>query len=219
MKGFCRGPATYGSGSSWTRLPPRNRVTPDSSFFLIRRTNKCYAYPRSRRRMKFLFLLWIAIGGIVDVSIWATAGWCLVYSFSNISWLQCFWISLACYFVGNHSFVKFLRTRTSEDCFSYIRRESLLVGLSIISAPVISILPTVAVIVLLSLLQVWTKLETHWLHTWLLVTCLVYILLRVREARKMALQAKSQLSPGPGNIRKPRQKAARGSRSRRVIDV
>ncbi len=169
--------------------------------------------------MKFLFLLWIAIGGIVDVSIWATAGWCLVYSFSNISWLQCFWISLAFYFVGNHSFVKFLRTRTREDCFSYIRRESLLVGLSIISAPVISILPTVAVIVLLSLLQVWTKLETHWLHTWLLVTCLVYILLRVREARKMALQAKSQLSPGPGNIRKPRQKAARGSRSRRVIDV
>jgi hypothetical protein len=219
MKGFCRGPATYGSGSSGTRLPPRNRVTPDSSFFLIRRTNKCYAYPRSRRRMKFLFLLWIAIGGIVDVSIWATAGWCLVYSFSNISWLQCFWISLAFYFVGNHSFVKFLRTRTREDCFSYIRRESLLVGLSIISAPVISILPTVAVIVLLSLLQVWTKLETHWLHTWLLVTCLVYILLRVREARKMALQAKSQLSPGPGNIRKPRQKAARGSRSRRVIDV
>ena len=169
--------------------------------------------------MKFLFLLWIAMAGIFDASIWATAAWCVLYSFSSVSWLQCFWISLAIHFIGNLSCIKYISTHTREDFFSYIRRESMLVGLFIVSAPIISILPTAAAIVLLSLLQVWTKLETHWLHTWLLVTCLVYILLRVREARKMALQAKSQLSPGPGNIRKPRQKAARGSRSRRVIDV
>jgi hypothetical protein len=74
-----------------------------------------------------------------------------------------------------------------------MRRESRLVGLSIISAPIISILPTVAAIVLLSFLQVWTNLETHWLHTWLFVTCLVYILLRAREMRRMALQANSKL--------------------------
>jgi hypothetical protein len=160
--------------------------------------------PTFQAPMKFLFLFWIAIRGILDVSIEATAAWCALYSFSSVSWLQCFWIILAVHFVGNLSFVKIVRTQTREDCFAYIRRESMLVGLSIISAPILAILPTVAVIVLLSLLQVWTNLETHWLHTWLLVTCLAYILLRVREARKMALRAKSQRSQSPGSIWKTR---------------
>jgi hypothetical protein len=176
--------------------------------------------------MKFLFLFWIAIRGILDVSIGATAAWCALYSFSNVSWLQCFWIILAIHFVGNLSLITIIRTQTREDCFAYIRRESMLVGLSIISAPILAILPTVAVIVLLSLLQVWTNLETHWLHTWLLVTCLAYILLRAREARKMALRAKSQRSQSPKNVWKPSgenfgsaPKAPQSPRSRRVIDV
>jgi hypothetical protein len=154
--------------------------------------------------MKFLFLFWIAIRGILDVSIGATAAWCAIYSFSSISWLQCFWIILAIHFVGNLSFVKTVRTQTREDCFPYIRREAMLVGLSIISAPILAILPTVAVIVLLSLLQVWTNLETHWLHTWLLVTCLVYHLLRGREMRRMGLHPKSQPLQRPGSIWKLR---------------
>jgi hypothetical protein len=199
--------------------------------------------------MKFLFLLWIAIRGILDVSIGATAAWCALYSFSTVSWLQCFWVILAIHFVGNLSFAKLIRIQTREDCFSYIRRESMLVGLSIISAPILSILPTVAVIVLLSLLQVWTKLETHWLHTWLLLTCLAYTFLRVREARKMALRTSSPGSiwkvrfdsiarfgakdaveqphpegwPGsrkpPGKIPRSAPKTAQAPRSRRVIDV
>jgi hypothetical protein len=153
--------------------------------------------------MKFLFLLWITMEGIFDASIWATAVWCMLYSFSNVSWLQCFWISLAIHFVGSLS-VRYIRTYTRGDCFSYIRRESKLIGICIISAPILSILPTVGAIVLLSLLQIWTNLETHWLHTWLLVTCLVYNLCRVREARKMALQVNNQLFQRSGRIWKLR---------------
>jgi hypothetical protein len=150
--------------------------------------------------MKFLFLLWIAMASIFDASVWATAAWCVLYSFSNVSWLQCFWISLAIHLVGNLSFIKYISTRRREDFFSCIRRESMLVGLFIVSAPIISILPTAAAIVLLSLLQVWTNLETHWLHTWLLVTCLVYNLLRGRGTRRMALQAESKFLKSPGSI-------------------
>jgi hypothetical protein len=160
--------------------------------------------------MKFLFLFWIAIRGILDVSIGATAAWCAIYSFSSVSWLQCFWIILAIHFVGNLSFVKTVRTQTREDCFAYIRRESMLVGLSIISAPILAILPTVAVIVLLTLLQVWTNLETHWLHTWLFVACVVYNLSRGSGKRRMAvpndfLQSDSsmwELRPSRGIIAK-----------------
>ena len=204
--------------------------------------------------MKFLFLLWIAMVGIFDASIWATAAWCVLYSFTTVSWLQCFWISLAIHFIGSFSFVKYIRNHNREDCFSSIRREAKLIGLSIISAPILSILPTVGAIILLSLVQVWTNLETHWLHAWLLVTCLVYNLCRVREARKMAFPANSQLFQRSGTIWKlrrdpsarirakdtggqapredrpgsrkspakfagPPQKAARGPRSVRVIDV
>jgi hypothetical protein len=143
--------------------------------------------------MKFLFLLWIAMVGIFDASILATAAWCGLYSFSTVSWLQCFWISLAIVFIGSLSFRKYITTHAREDCFSYIRRESKLIFLSIIFAPILSILPTAGAILLLSFLQVWTNLETHWLHSWLLVTCLVYNLCRVREARKMALQVNNQL--------------------------
>ena len=74
-----------------------------------------------------------------------------------------------------------------RDCFSYVRIESMLVGLSIVHAVIISILPTIAAIVLLSLLEVWTHLETHWLHTWLFVACVVYNLSRGSGKRRMAV--------------------------------
>jgi hypothetical protein len=154
--------------------------------------------------MKVLFLLWMAIGSIFSACVWATAAWCVLYSFTSVSWLQCFWVCLAIRLVGNLSFATYISTHTKEDCFSYMRREATLVGLSIIFAPIISILPTVAAIVLLSLLQVWTNLETHWLHTWLLVTCLVYHLLRGREMRRMGLHPKSQPLQRPGSIWKLR---------------
>src|SRR6266550_767242 len=128
--------------------------------------------------MKFLFLLWITVRATFDASVWATAVWCLLYSFINVLWLQCFWIFLAIHFIGNLSSVRHISIHTRQDCFSYMRLESMSVGLSIFCAPIISILPTVAAIVLLSFLQVWTNLETHWLHTWLFVTCVVYNLLR-----------------------------------------
>jgi hypothetical protein len=157
--------------------------------------------------MKFLFLLWITIRGIFDASVWATAVWCLLYSFTNVLWLQCFWIFLAIHLIGNLSFWKYICTQTRRDCFSYLRLDLMFVGLSILYAPIISILPTVAVIVLLSFLQVWTDLETHWLHTCLFVTCVVYNVLRVREKRRMALPARSA------------QKAVNRCRSVRVIDA
>jgi hypothetical protein len=154
--------------------------------------------------MKFLFLLWIAMAGIFDASAWATAAWCLLYLFINVSWRQCFWITLAIHLVGSLFFVKYIEAQTREGCLSYIRRKSKLLVLYIASAPILSILPTVAAIGLLSLLEFWTQLETHWLHTWLLVTCLVFILLRASEARKVVLKVNSQLLQRPGSIWKLR---------------
>jgi hypothetical protein len=143
--------------------------------------------------MKFMFLLWIAIRSTFDAFVWATAAWCLLYSFTNVLWLQCFWIFLAIHFIENLSLVKYSSSHTRRDCFSYMRLESILVCLSILYAPIISILPAVGAILLLSLLQAWTNLETHWLHTWLFVTCVVYNLLRGREKRRMAVHASSTL--------------------------
>jgi hypothetical protein len=196
--------------------------------------------------MKFLFLLWIAIRGAFDASVWATAVWCLLYSFTGVRWPQCFWIFLAIHFIGNLRFWKYTSTHTREDCFSYMRLESILFGLSIMYTPVISILPIVGAILLLSLLQAWTNLETHWLHTCLFVSCVVFNLLRGRDKRRMALNANNNLAQGHRNIwnrtdpgarmveknvvgqphgevwngsQEARGKAAKGYRSPRVIDV
>src|SRR5580704_2585916 len=136
--------------------------------------------------MRILFLLWITIRGTFEASVWATAVWCSLYSFTNILWLQCFWVFMPIHFIWNISFVAYVRTHTKQDCLFYMRQESMLVGLSIIHAIIISILPTIAAIVLLSLLEVWTKLETHWLHTWLFVACVVYHLSRRSRKRRMA---------------------------------
>ena len=141
--------------------------------------------------MKFLFLLWITIRGSFDAAIWATAVWCLLYSFPNVSWQQCFWVFLAFHIIGNLPAVKFINTHARQECFSYMRHDSRLAVLSIISAPLISIIPTAGAIVLLTFLQTWTSLETHWLHTWLFVTCIVYLLLKGREKRRIARPSKS----------------------------
>ena len=168
--------------------------------------------------MKFLFLIWIAIGGIFNASVGATAAWCVLYSFSSVSWLQCFWIFLAIRFFGNLSFATYISTHTKEDCFSYLCREATLVGLSAIFAPIIATVPTVAAIVLLSLLQVWTNLETHWLHTWLLVTCLVYHLLRSREMRRMGLHPNSKPLQRPRSIWKLRMDPGAGIMAKGVVE-
>jgi hypothetical protein len=141
---------------------------------------------RATQLMKFLFLLWMAIRSIFDAAVWATAGWCILYSFTNVLWWQCFGIFLAIHFLWNWSFVKYVSTHTKRDCFFYTRSESISVGCAIIHALILSIIPTVVAIILLSLLEVWTNLETHWLHTWLFVACLVYILSRAGGKRRMA---------------------------------
>jgi hypothetical protein len=139
------------------------------------------------QRMKFIFLLWITIRGTFDASVWATAVWCILGYFSNVLWLQCFGISIAIHLILNWPFVDYTRIHTKEDCLIYMRRESLLVGFAIMLAPILSTLPTIAAILLLSMLQVWTHLETHWLHTWLFVACIVYNLARSSGTRRMAV--------------------------------
>ena len=132
-------------------------------------------------------LLWITIRGTFDASAWATAVWCILGYFSNVLWLQCFAISIAIHLIWNWPFVEYTRIHTKEDCLIYMRRESMLVGFAIMLAPILSIIPTIAAIVLLSMLEVWTHLETHWLHTWLFVACVVYNLVRSRGRRRMAV--------------------------------
>ena len=196
--------------------------------------------------MKFLFLLWITIRSAIDAAAWATAVWCLLYTFPNVLWLRCFGVFLTIHFIGNLSFVKYIRTHTRQDCFSYMRRESVFVGLSILSAPIIAIIPAIAAILLLSCLQAWTTLETHWLHTLLFVTCVVYNLVSGREKRRVAPHGSTELLQrhtwkpriDPKDVveqphceewvgsRDPQSKVARwaqgaanDSRSERVIDV
>src|ERR1700730_17519900 len=64
---------------------------------------------------------------------------------------------------------------------------------------------TVAAILLLSVLQIWTNLETHWLHTLLFVACVVYNCSRTRGRRRLAVLANTrsdqeQRPPGRGRM-------------------
>ena len=152
--------------------------------------------------MKFLPLLWITIRSALDAAAWATALWCLIYSFGSILWLQFFGVCLVIHLIGNLSLAKYLSSQSSQDCFLYMRRESALIGVSVLCAPIIAVLPTIAAILFLSYLQAWTNLETHWLHTLLFVTCTVYLLLGAREKRRTALR-----------------RASNSPRSMRVIDI
>ena len=154
-------------------------------------------------RIKFLFLLWIIIRSAFDAAVSATAAWCILYSFTKVLWPQCFWAFLAIHFIWDLSLVKYLRTHTRQDCFLYLRLESISVVLSIIHGLILSILPTIAVIVFLSLLEVYTGLETHWLHNWLLVACVIYVLSRGRGRRRMALRV-NDFSQSQPHVRKDR---------------
>jgi hypothetical protein len=166
--------------------------------------------------MKILFLLWIAIRGAFDASVWATAVWCLLYSFTNILWVQFFWIFLAFHFIENLFLARYVSTHTGRDCLSSIRLELISIGLSFLHTAIVAILPTVAAIVFLSFLQAWTNLETHWLHTCLFVTCVVYILLRGHEKRRIARQAKRSLSQRPGSLGKRRSYSEAGFEAKEV---
>ena len=151
----------------------------------------------SSQPMKFVFLLWITIRGTFDASVWGTAVWCILSYFTNVLWLQCFCVFIPIHFIWNMSSIEYVRTHTNQDCLFYLRLESTLVGFAIILALVTSIIPTLAAILFLSLLAAWTNLETHWLHTWLFVACVVYILARGSGKRKMA----SILARGRGRRR------------------
>jgi hypothetical protein len=159
--------------------------------------------------MKLLFLLWITIRGAFDAAVQATAVWCILCYFSNVLWLQCFGLFLAIQFLSNIRLVNYIKTHTKQDCLIYVRLESALVGLSIIHGLVLAPLLTVAAIVLLSLIQLWTNLETHWLHTLLFVACGIYNFSRTSGKRRMAVMVNARSA----------QRVAGGPRPVRVIDV
>jgi hypothetical protein len=154
-------------------------------------------------RIKFLFLLWIIIRGTFDAAVSATAAWCILYSFTKVLWPECFWVCLAIHFIWDLSLLKYVKTHTGNDCFLYLRLESISVVLSILQALIFSLLPTIAVIAFLSLAEAYTGLETHWLHSFLLVTCAIYVLSRGRGKRRMALRVKG-FSQDQSGIRKDR---------------
>ena len=110
---------------------------------------------------------------------------------------------LAIHFIWDLSLVKYVRTHTRQDCFLYLRLESISVVFSVLHGLILSLLPTIAVIVLLSLTEVYTGLETHWLHSWLLVACVVYVLSRGSEKRRMANRV-NDISQSQRDIRKDR---------------
>jgi hypothetical protein len=154
-------------------------------------------------RIKFLFLLWLIIRSTFDAAVSATAAWCILYSFTKLLWPQCFWVFLAIHFIWDLSLVNYVRTHTRQDCFRYLRLESISVLLSTFYGLVLSLLPAIALIAFLSLMEVYTGLETHWLHTWLLVACFIYVLSRAQGKRRMALRA-NDFSQRPPAIRKHR---------------
>lgn len=159
--------------------------------------------------MKLLFLLWITIREAFDAAVWATAAWCILCYFSNVLWLQCFGISVAIQFLSNVPLLSYIKDHTNQDCLNYMRVESTVVGRSIIHGLILSPLLVVVAIVFLSVLQVWTNLETHWLHTLLFVACVIYIFSRATGQRRMVSLAHAK------SVRR----AARSPRLPRVIDV
>ena len=137
--------------------------------------------------MKFVFLLWITICGIFDAAVWATGAWCILYYFTDVLWSECFWVFIPIHFIWNLSFVRYVSTHTRQDCLFYLRLELIFVGFALFHALITSTVPTAVAIILLSVLAVWTNLETHWLHTWLFVACAVYIFARWSGKRRMAI--------------------------------
>ena len=159
--------------------------------------------------MKFLFLLWVTIRGMFDAAVWATAIWCILCYFSNVLWLQCFGIFIAIHFLANMPLANYTKSHTRQDCLHYIQIEAGQVGLSIFYGLIVGPLITIAAILLLSLVQVWTNLETHWLHTLLFVACVVYNFSRAKGKRRMLVLANTRSA----------QSTTRRARVMRVIDV
>jgi hypothetical protein len=141
--------------------------------------------------MKFVFMLWVAFWSVIDASIWATASWCLLGYF-EILWFQCFWIFMLVHFFWNIPAIKYGSTRTNEDCLLDMRRELMSTGAALILALATSIIPTAAAILLLGVLELWTNLQTHWLHTWLCVTCALYIAVKAREKKRLTTYTRAR---------------------------
>ncbi len=148
-------------------------------------------YTHVSRIIKFVFLLWVAFWSVIDASIWATASWCLLGYF-KILWFQCFWVFMLVHLVWNIPAMKYGSTRTSEDCLLYMRRESMSIGVALFLALATSIIPTAAAILLLSLSELWTNLQAHWLHTWLGVTCALYIAAKASQRRRMTTYTRAR---------------------------
>ena len=94
--------------------------------------------------------------------------------------------------VWNIPVIKYGSAQTNEDCLLYVRRESMSIGVALILALGTSIIPTAAAILLLSISELWTKLQTHWLHTWLCVTCALYIAAKASEKKRMTTYTRAR---------------------------
>jgi hypothetical protein len=136
--------------------------------------------------MKFAFALWITILGAFDASVWATAMWCILGYFTDVSWLQWFGICIPIRFIWNLFSANSVNIHTKQDFLFRIRLELLSAGIASFFAVTTSIIPTIPAIALLSLLEVWTNLKTHWFHTWLFVACAVYIFTKAESKRQLA---------------------------------
>src|SRR5258705_2696458 len=150
-------------------MPQRSSLGLLAAQVVLQSAVQRFLYTHVFRIIKFLFLLWVAFWSVIDASIWATASWCLLGYF-KILWFQCFWVFMLVHLVWNIPAMKYGSTRTSEDCLLYMRRESMSMGVALFLALATSLIHTAAAILLLTLSQHWTNLQTHWLHTWLRVT-------------------------------------------------
>ena len=135
--------------------------------------------------------------------------WCILGYFTNVSWLQWFGIFIPIRLIWNMSSGKSVNIHTKQDYLFWIRLELLSAGIASFFALTTSIIPTIPAIALLSLLEVWTNLKTHWLHTWLFVACAVYIFTKAESKRKIAAH----------KVARTAQKHAIRRCSMRVIDV
>src|SRR5258708_37146933 len=97
--------------------------------------------------------------------------------------------------VWNIPAMKYGSTRTSEDCLLYMRRESSSIGVALFLALATSIIPTAAAILLLSLSELWTNLQSHWLHPGLGVKCALYIAAKASQTTRMTTYTRVRTAP------------------------
>jgi hypothetical protein len=147
----------------------------------------------------------------------ATAAWCVLYLFTKVLWPECFWVFVSIHLISDFSLSKYVRTHTRQDCFLYLRLESISVVLSTLHGLVLSLLPAIAVIVFLSLIEVYTGLKTHWFHTWLLVACVIYVFSRGQGKQRLALRV-NDFSECQPSIRKDRNLPGTGDEWKVVVE-